>query len=291
MRSIPEFRTDAPVTPEQYKYIDDAVKVTARQAMIGRRLMPVFGPLGFGKEAISYDKLTEVGAAQLTLAWKVDKSEDIANLARTTVAVPVLSKTFRINRRSLEASRTAGSPLDIVTAKSAAYKVAKLEDDLILDGFAADGSTYDISGLYQAANNTESTSKDFGTSGNGIDKVNLAMALLLADNIYPPYNMVLNPTQYMQLHNELSGTATLEIDVIRRMIGGEVYVTPAQTADTGMLLAAGDRGYFDLAIGVDLTTEVELLNLREGKDLFGVVYECVVPRIWETNAICKLTNI
>lgn len=290
MKSLKEFRTDAPITDEQYKYIDEAVKISARQAMIGRRLMPIYGPLGFGKEAIAHDVLTEVADAQIDTAWRVDASEDIINLSRTTLPVAVIKKGFRINRRSLAASRTAGTPLDTATAKSAAYKVAKKEDELILDGYAADGSTYDIKGLYQKAGNSTAGSS-FGTSGQGIDSANAAMALLLADNIYPPYNMVLHPTQYMEAHNELSGTATLEVDVIRRMIGGEVFVTPSQTDGTGMVLAAGDRGFFDLAVGVDITTEVETTPLVHGRDLYGVVYECVVPRVWETNAICKMTTI
>jgi uncharacterized linocin/CFP29 family protein len=253
--------------------------------------MPIYGPLGFGKEAIAHDVLTEVADAQIDVAWKVDASEDIVDLSRTTLPVVVVKKGFRVNRRSLAASRTYGTPLDTANAKSAAYKVAKKEDELILDGYAADGSTYDIKGLYQKAGNSD-TGSSFGTSGQGIDSLNAAMALLLADNIYPPYHMVLNPTQYMEMHNELSSTAVLEIDVLRRMLGGgEVFVTPAQTAGTGMVLAAGDRGYFDLAVGVDITTEVEVLPLNKGRDLYGIVYECVVPRVWETNAICKMTAI
>lgn len=291
MRSLKEFRTDAPVTPEQYKYIDEAVKIAARQAMVGRRLLPVYGPLGFGKDAVTYDKLTEVSNAQINLAWKVAFSEDIVNLTRTTLPVPVLSKAFRINRRSLEASRTVGTPLDVATAKSAAYKVALLEDQLIILGYAADGSNYDIKGLYNAANNDYSSAADWGTASNIVTSINGAINLLINDNIYPPYNLVLNPTQWSEAGVLISNTGISYRQWIRETIGGEIFVTPTITAGTGMMLAAGDRGFFDLAVGVDLTTELEQLDLSKGRDLFGLVYECVVPRIWETNAICKLSSI
>jgi uncharacterized linocin/CFP29 family protein len=291
MQSIRAFRTDAPVPLEAYRQVDADIKVAARQAMIGRRLTPLYGPLGFGTQSITYDLLTEVADATLEFAWSARGSEDTGLTARTVVKVPVLKKPFRINARSLASMQESGIRLDTATAKSAAYKVSKLEDDLILDGFAADGSTYDLNGFYQDANNTEGTSKDFGTAGYAIDKVNLALAVLETDNIFPPVNMVLHPTQYREPHDVLSSTAVPEIDVVRRIIGGQIYETAAQTAATGMLVAAGDRGFFDLAVGVDMTSLMEILPLNFGKDLYGVVYECVVPRIWETNAICTLTSI
>jgi len=291
MQSISAFRTDAPVPLEAYRQVDAAIKVAARQAMIGRRLTPLYGPLGFGTQSITYDLLTEVADATLEFAWSARGSEDTGLTARTVTKVPVLKKPFRINARSLASMRESGIRLDTATAKSAAYKVSKLEDDLILDGFAADGSTYDLNGLYQAANNTEATSKDFGTALYAIQKVNLALAVLETDNIYPPVNMVLNPTQYREMFDVVTNTAVAEVDVVQRIIGGHIYETSAQTAATGMLVAAGDRGFFDLAVGVDTTSMMEILPLNFGKDLYGVVYECVVPRIWETNAICTLTNI
>jgi len=292
MQPLGTFRTNAPVTEQQYKYIDGVVKYSAQQGMIARRLAPVFGPLGFGSQSVTFDKVTEMADAQVQIGWKPDKGEDITNLARTTNPMGVVSKAFRVNAQSLASSRTYGTPLDIINARSAAYKVSKKEDDILLNGWAKDGSTYDISGLYQSAGNTEAYSDDFGTAGNAIKKVKLAAAVLQADNIFAPYNMVLNQVQYNEMIDVLSSTATLEIDVVRRMLGGgDIYLTPAQTAATGMLISTGERGYFDYAIGVDVTTKLEELGLHEGNDLFGLVYETITPRIWETNGICTLTAI
>jgi len=211
MKGIREFRMDAPITAEQYKEIDGAVKYSARQAMIGRRLLPIFGPLGFGKQAVTFDVVTEVGDAEVNFAWRPGASEDIVNLTRTTKAVPVIQKAFRINARSLASSRTDGTPIDTVTARSSAYKVAKKEDAIILDGYAADGTNYDVTGFYQGAGNTEGSAKDFGTALNGVSKVGLAMAVMRTDSIFPPYNMVLEPTQFNEIvAHVLTSTAVLE---------------------------------------------------------------------------------
>ena len=295
MKSLREFRTDAPITAEQYKYIDETVKITARKAMIGRRLMPIFGPLGFGKQAATYDKLTEVADADLNFAWRVSVSEDIANLARTTVPVPVLHKPFRVNRRSLMASRTSGTPIDVATARSAAYKVAKLEDELIIDGYAADTSTYDIKGLYQAnIGNVITGSQWTAAPEDAITDTAQGIAYLMGVNIDPPYHWVLHPTQYAEMINvgASAHTNALVSDTVKKMLGGgNIFWSTVLTAGTGFMVAAGDRGYFDLAVGVDLTTEVEELSLREGKDLFGLIYECVVPRIWQTTAIAPFNTL
>ena len=63
------------------------------------------------------------------------------------------------------------SELIITHDMVSAYKVADKIDNLLLNGWTADGTNYDIEGLYQAADNNYSTSKDFGTAGNAMAAV------------------------------------------------------------------------------------------------------------------------
>lgn len=296
MKSIPQFRTDAPITAEQYRYIDDIVKVTARKRMIGRRLMATYGPLGFGKETIRHYNLTEVADAQLDFAWKVDKGEDIANLASDDVKIPVLSRAFRINARSLAASQTAGTPIDTVTAQSAAYKLAKLEDELIIDGYAADGSTYDIKGLYQInIGNVITGSQWTAAPEDALTDTAAGIAYLMGVNVDPPYNWVLHPTQYAEIINVGASTHTnaLVVDSVRKQLGGgDIYWSDALTAGTGFMVAVDSaRQYFDLAVGVDVSTAMEKLSLQDNWDLYGVAFECVVPRIWQTTAVAPFNTL
>lgn len=295
MNTIKEFRTDAPVTDAQYKVIDDAVKIAARKAMIGRRLMPIYGPLGFGKQAVTHYNLTEIADASLNFGWKISKSEDIVNLLPETLNIPTLDRTFRINRRSLEATRTHGVPLDTTTATSAAYKVAKLEDELIIQGYAADKVNYDLLGLHQVNIANKITGAQWtGAPEDAIMDTQKGIAYLMGLNIDPPYNWVLHPTQYAELSDV--GAAkhinALVLDTVRKqLMGGDIYYSTCLTAGTGFMMAAGDRGYFNLGVGVDITTEVEVMALDEGRDLFGVVYECVVPRIFQSTAIVPFDTL
>jgi uncharacterized linocin/CFP29 family protein len=106
-----------------------------------------------------------------------------------------------------------------------------------------------------------------------------------------PYNLVVNPTQHGQLFSLVANTSEFYHDVVQRRIGGQIFQTPALTAGTGMLLASPDAGFFDLPLGVDIHAEVEELPLNEFKDLYGVVWDAITPRIREANAITKLSAI
>ena len=272
------------LTEQQYKYIDEAVYWPPRQVLIGRQLARTFGPLGEGKLTVEYNKISEVGAAQMFRNAAVTLPEDVIDNTVASLDIPALARGFRIPRRSLEASRTFGTPLDIATAKSASYQVALLEDTLILKGSGG------INGLYDSAGNTEAGST-WGTATNILIDVKDAMEELATDNIFPPFNLVLNPTQHLQTYALVGTTSTLYRDLVRDLIGGQIFQSPAIAAGTAMLLAPPDAGFFDLPLGVDIHAEVEELPLDQFKDLYGVVWEAITPRVRDANAICTITGI
>lgn len=273
------------LTDQQYKYIDEAVQWPPRQILIGRRIARTFGPLGEGKLTVEWNKISEVGAAQMFRSQKVTLNEDIIDNTVGSLDVPALARGFRIPRRSLEASRTYGTPLDVATAKSASYQVSILEDTLVLKGSGG------IDGLYDSAGNDYSTTKHWSTATNIMASVNGAIALLKADKIFPPYNLVVNDARFDELFEFITNTSEFYYDAVQRRIGGQIFQTPVLDSATGMLLATPDAGFFDLPLGVDVHAEVEELPLDQFKDLYGVVWEAITPRIREANAICKLSDI
>ena len=273
------------LTEQQYKYIDEAVAWPPAQMLVGRRVARTFGPLGEGKLTVEWNKIAHVGEAQLFRTQKVTLSEDTIDVTVGSLDIPALARGFRIPRRSLEASRTYGTPLDVAAAKSASYMVSVLEDTLILKG--AEG----INGLYDSATNDYSTTKHWSTPAYISDSINGAIALLKEDKIFPPYNLVVNDARFDELFQFVGTTSEYYYDVVQRRIGGQVLQTPVLGAATAMLLAQPDAGYFDLPLGVDIHAEVEELPLNEFRDTYGVVWEAITPRIRETNAICKLSDI
>jgi uncharacterized linocin/CFP29 family protein len=282
---------DEPLTTEQGQYILDRVVFAARRELIARRLMPI-RKIDAGTATFGYDTLTEAANAQIDIAWPGRETLDIVNLARETVPVPVIHKEFLINKLDLAASRQTGTPLNTTTAESAGYKVGLLEDELLLLGYAKDGTTYDINGLVHAACNIDATGYNWTTTATDIPtSINAAVTALMATNIFPPYNLVLNPAEYNAAAVFIANTAVPYLTWIKERIGGEIYPTATMPAGTGLMLKANPVGMFEYVIAEDFTVETEVQTAREGSGLFGRVYVRGLPVVYDCYALHKMADL
>jgi uncharacterized linocin/CFP29 family protein len=293
MNTLQNVGKDEVLTTEQGRYINEQAVEAARRKFKGRL---VFGSairkIDASTQAYGYDTLTHGGAAAFDWTYPGKISIDAPSKARTTVPIPNIHKEFQINKLDLASSRVGnGSPLNVTQADSAAYKVATLEDTLLLLGYTADGTNYDINGLYNAAGNSEGSSLDYGTSANIITSVNAAKALLHADNYEEPFNMVLHPDQFDQLSANIANTAITYKQWVENAIGGQIVFSAAMTAGTGLMVTANPAGAFEYVVAEDVTTETEQETVKEGSGLFGRVYVRGIPVVYDANAICKLTTI
>jgi len=277
---------------EWYRQIKKDVIMSARTANICRQLISVRPiPGGIGTQQWSWNAMAEVSEA--ALSWALDiNNEDMIGLTPTNRPIPVLHKEFKIGARDIATAQNGGYPISTQTAASAAYRVTNLENQLVLYGYSADGTNYDINGLYKSAGNSEATATDFGTAGNAIKKIGLAIALMQADEIYGPYNLVLNHAQYAELAVSIlgAGAGQAEMPLVEKLLGGgKIFSTTFQTAATGMFLTTPNPMFFELVVPQDMNTKTYVEPKSE--DLWGQVYECVLPVVYESNAICTLTNI
>lgn len=292
MNTLRNVGVDEPLTTEQGAFIKQRAVFAARRAMVARKLFgTAIRKIDAGSQTFGYDTLTEVSNAALDFQWPGRETQDIVNLARTTVGIPNLHKEFEINKLDLAASNQTGTPLNTSTAESAAYKVALLEDTLLILGYAADGTNYDINGLYNAAGNTFGGAT-WGTGTNIPLSINGAIAVLLTDNIMPPYNLTLHPDQYAETLVFVANTAVSYLQwITESMQGGSVYVTPSITAGTAMMTKANPDGMFEYVMAEDFTTETEILSKQLGNNLFGRVYARGLPVVYDSNAISTITGI
>jgi uncharacterized linocin/CFP29 family protein len=290
MNSLKYVGHDEPLTTEQGQYIRDRVVFAARRELVGRKLLPI-RTIDSSTQVYGYDTLTEVANAALDLGWPGRETLDTVSKARTSSAIPTIHKEFQINKLDLASSRMTGEPLNTTVAESAGYKVGLEEDTLIIEGYSADGTTYDISGLYQSAGNTKAAAGDWGTEANIATDVNGAIAELMTDNIFPPYNLVLHPDQYNECRDVIANTGVTYLMYVKEQIQGEIYPSATITAGTGMMLKANPVGLFEYVIAEDFTVETQVLSKKEGESLFGRVYVRGLPIVYDTNAICKLTGI
>ena len=288
-----------PLTTEQYQRLDTEVTDVLRSKIVGRNLIALApgSPLGIGVQNIKNYIEQDMSAASIDM--KFTENKDSMGYSDTSLDIPIIHKEFEIDYRDLESSKTTGVPLDFANARGAAAKVAALEDELIIEGAGG------FNGLYDGAGNDYSTTKDFGTAGNAIAAVKGAMALMLVDKMYPPYNLTLNPVQYSEIVGPRATTsdvseATIVADMLQGNNGdgvsgvvgtgrGQIFVSDNMTASTGMLTTLPDTANADLVIAADFQMKTEVLEKTQ--NLFGRVFEAMVPRIKQSNSICKLSDI
>lgn len=283
---------DNALTTEQGQYIAAQAKEAARRSFVGRKLFSsAVRKIDAGAQTFGYDTLTHGSGAAFDYTYPGKQSIDAINLTRTTVAIPNIHKEFHISKLDLASSYMSGTPLNTTQAESAAYKVAYAEDSLLVNGWSQDGTTYEINGLYQAAGNSEATSLDWTTAANIATSIQNAVTLLIADNIQGPYNLVVNPTQYADTIENIANTAVTYKQWVEQTIGGSIFVTPALTAGTGILMAANPNGAFEYVVAEDVTTVTETESVKDGEGLFGRCYVRGLPVVYDSNAICKLTQI
>lgn len=279
---------DSNLSAEEYRVIEQAIIfATAEAVHSGRALFGTpRGPLGLGCQSYGYDAITRPGTGVIDMTFVGHK--DLTKKARTNIDVPIVQQNFFINRRDLEASRKAGKPLDTLEVMAHTHAVEAALEAMLIDGWTMDGTNYTISGLYQSAGNTEGTAKDFGTAGNAISKMGLALAVMKTDGMVPPFNLTLADTQWGELVASTYSTGVSEYDLVKNLIKGEIYSSSNLSAGTGMLTCTPNRGFFQMVMGVDLNTEYWD---HGNKGTEGCIYLTAAPVIPVTNAICTLTSI
>ena len=282
--------TDEPLSTEQGLFIRQQVVQGIRRNLVARKLLPI-RKIDAGAQTFGYDVLTEVSAAAIDQGWPGKLNEDIINLARTTVDIPNIHKEFTINKLDLLSSQMTGTPLNTVSAESAGYKVGLLEDAMLINGWARIAGTYEISGLYQSAANDEASDLPWATAANIATSINAAIALMLADEKNPPYNLVLNAVEYADAGDFIANTAVTYRDWIRQTIGGDIFICNSLAAGDGLLLKADLGGMAEYVIAEDFSVETEIEDKRHGAGLFGRCYVRGLPVVYDGTAMCKLSAI
>ena len=79
------------------------------------------------------------------------------------------------------------------------------------------------------------------------------------------------------------------LSYIKEVIKGEIYISPSLVAGTGLLSKKNNLGMFEYVLAEDVTSYTEPVP-RSG-NLFGKIYVRGLPIIYESKALCKLSNI
>jgi len=271
-------RDDAPLTGSEWRRIDDAVVTAARRNLIGRRFIPIFGPLGPGTESVQFGRFSARSRGSVSLSGHSDAGPAIYDESFCQ-PLPMLYGDFVLYWRNIEWSRMMGAPLDTGAVTDAVVALAQLEDDLIFNGNADLG----LEGIFNASGRNTIALGDWEQGKRAFDDVVAAVSTLTDAGHTRPYVLVLSPKLFGLAHRIFDNTGVLEIKQIKGVLGGGVYPSPA-VKDKAAVISLGAEN-MDLAIGQDMVTAY--LTAEYMNHIFRVM-ETITLRIKRADAICTL---
>lgn len=274
-------RDDSPLTAEQWDQIDEVVTRVARNTLVGRRFIPVFGPVGAGLQTVADDVFLGVNTGVVDMLGE-EECDMVRPRARTMINLPIIHKDFMVHWRDLETSQQFNLPLETSSAASAASFCARAEDNLIFNGDAALGQE----GLLTAMGRNSLQLGDWGQMAGGFRDVVTATQVLTETGFYGPYAMVVSPRLYTNLNRVYENTGVLELEQIQKLVTDGVFRSPVIPEGNAIVVATGAQN-LDLVLGQDMATSfLETSKMNH----FLRVFEILALRIKRPGAICTLES-
>lgn len=152
-----------------------------------------------GTTQIVWDRIGDMSDAQIDMTGEATDIRDRIEFAQDSMPVPLIHHGFKLNIRTLMASRARGQGLDVVHAQTATLKVVHTIEKLFLFGqFSAGAGAGSLYGLtrypYRAVG---PLSADWRTANAGqiFSDVNAMISAMEQKNQFGPYMMYV-PTSY-----------------------------------------------------------------------------------------------
>jgi uncharacterized linocin/CFP29 family protein len=273
-------RDQAPLTAQEWEAFDEVVVRVARRTLVSRRFLSIVGPLGAGVQSIASDSFEGAKAGQISLFAAEEEEDAVSVHRRRFVPVPLLHCDFVLNWRDLETARQLGLPLETTAAAIAASAVAKAEDQLIFHGH----DELEQRGFLNADERQQLPLGDWSVSGAAFGAIVNAVEALVAANLQPPFTVIVPPQLFVLLNRVFDNTGVLEIEQVRRLVGGGVFMSPAMPPNTTVVVSPGPES-MHLTIAQDLT--VAFLETTSMEHRFRVL-EALSLQIKQPRAVVVL---
>ncbi len=260
-------RSDAPLTDAQWQLIDATVGEVIGRVVVGRRILDLYGPLGFGAYTVPL------------YTYNSANGEPVRAKVTRQLALSTLAKDFIITAKDLDLMNS-GQPFDTGPIAAAATQLALAEDKLIFSGDADEG----VEGLLTITGRQTLPLGDWNEEGQALADISAATATLVSAGFYPSYFVAMHPVLYTKLQRVYGRRGILEIELVEKQATGGVFASPSIPQDKVLVIAAQPQ-YVDLAVGLDIATGfVESVSLEHH---FSIM-ETLALRVKQPGAVCVL---
>lgn len=183
------------------------------------------------KTRLEWERISDMEDAEISMAGVTESEYDRVVFDLQFMPIPIVHKSFTVNIRHLEASRTTGEAVDVTQARLSMRKVAEFIENMFVNGstFTALGGS--ILGFTTAPNRNTGTGLDWsntaGVTGEQIvQQVLDMMAALEADNFYGPYGLYIPQVFNNRLQDDYKANSDRTIAERIAALDGLSFVRP-----------------------------------------------------------------
>lgn len=261
--------TNATLRKDEWIDLEDAIIEAARERLVivddFRSAGLTYNVGGLGTLISEWETGSEITDAEITMDGESMTNKDRQNFGLTGVPIPIIQKDFSIGERTLMASRTRGSSLDVTTGAEAARSVARTSERLVFFGSTigatnSDGQSYTIPGLTTFAGRQTDTISNWANPAvtpQTIFTEILDMVSLMetGQRSFGPFTLYI-PGAYASRFREdfkANSDRTLMERVLAEPAIRAVRVSDVLTVGNVLFLDMTNR-YMDLAVAADVST-------------------------------------
>jgi uncharacterized linocin/CFP29 family protein len=257
----------APLSDGEWGQVDELVVNVAKRLLVGRRLLPVYGPLGAGALGVPLPEFaTEGGTTRPTRTSIVELHENPAD--------------FALDWKELERARQADVPVDFGVVAAATARAADNEDAMIFGGCDHCGTA----GLLNTDGILKLGGGDWTDGETLYSDIVRATSEIMAAGQPGPFAVALSPKTRSLTHRMIAHGMMLN-RMIEEIATAGVF-TSRHVPDNAFLAMAVGPQTADLAVGIDLT--VAYVGNEGMSHLFRVL-ETIALRIKMPSGICVVT--
>lgn len=266
--STESLRTNDILRYREWVNYDEAVVAVSRQRLVVIQDLMNLGlvyPIenALGTTRIDWETVGDMYPAEISMSAVTEGMNDRAQFQLVSLPLPITHKDFKIDIRTLEASRHRGESLDVTQAKLSARLVAESLESMVFNGWAQTAVGANIYGLTtQPSRKTGSLTGNWSSAGATtgeqilLDLLSMVEALAVnTNNMFGPYALYLPYLAYARLADDFKvyGDQTImerlmaipELKIIR----GSNYLTTTNT-----ILVQLTEDVIDLVDGIEPTT-------------------------------------
>ena len=261
--SIGALRTNEVLRKDEWIQLDNTIIEVARERLIGVADLLKAGlrydiSNGLGTTRLEWETVSDMSPANVDMSGVTPGEEDRVLYGISNLPLPNTHKDFRINIRTLTASRMRGESLDVTQAALSAKLVSESIENSLFNGGFVSGANGTVFGYLTATNrNTGTITADWATATGAqiITDVLASITTLVADNMFGPYVIYVPYDAYIAMGDDFKAESDKTIMQRVMEVPSISAVRPsARMPSDSALFVQMTSDVVDMVVGLQPTT-------------------------------------